>query len=283
MRNETVLNNIKGIPIRINVPRERFSTVGNVCSIHYHDELEFIVVLEGKFECTAYGKKYVAESGDVIFINSRVAHSTCALTPCRTGLIQLRESKWTETETDNIIRYSTRFRSQLSYPVVVFKEKEFFSVFTELFEEVSKMERSYEIFVKSAVYRIMGTMYRKGVLSDAERIYNTREVQKILPALHLVNSSYAEDLTLEQASEELGFDRSYFCRIFKLATGATFTEYLNFVRICKAEKLLQNSGSSILEISEAVGFSSVSYFNRIFKKYRNCSPRFYRTVVCSVM
>jgi AraC-like DNA-binding protein len=283
MFNEQIRSTVTKTPVYVGKYPTAITDAGDIVGIHYHDELEFIAILEGKFECTAYGKKYVAEAGDVIFINSRVAHYTCALTPCKTGLIQLRESKWTETETDNIIRYSTRFRSQLSYPVVVFKEKELFSVFTELFEEVNKMERSYEIFVKSAVYRIMGTMYRKGVLSDAERIYNTREVQKILPALHLVNSSYAENLTLEQASEELGFDRSYFCRIFKLATGATFTEYLNFVRICKAEKLLQNSGSSILEISEAVGFSSVSYFNRIFKKYRNCSPRFYRTVVCSVM
>ena len=74
----------------------------------------------------------------------------------------------------------------------------------------------------------------------------------------------------------LNFDPSYFCRIFKQATGATFTEYINFVRVCKAERMLARSDVSILDISEAVGFSSVSYFNRIFKKYKSCSPRFYR-------
>ena len=78
----------------------------------------------------------------------------------------------------------------------------------------------------------------------------------------------------------LNFDPSYFCRIFKSAIGATFTEYLNFVRVCKAEKMLSRTNNSILDISEAVGFSSVSYFNRVFKKYRNCSPRAYRTTEC---
>ena len=91
-----------------------------------------------------------------------------------------------------------------------------------------------------------------------------------------VNKNYSENVSLEEASSLLGFDTSYFCRIFKSATGATFTEYLNFVRICKAEKLLSQTKKSILEISEAVGFSSLSYFNRVFKRIRNSSPGNYR-------
>ena len=105
---------------------------------------------------------------------------------------------------------------------------------------------------------------------------NERDVQKILPVLSYVNTNYAEALKLSEVAAMLSFDESYFCRIFKNATGATFTEYLNFVRISKAEKLLKKTHQSILEISEAVGFSSVSYFNRIFKKYHLASPRAYR-------
>ena len=83
---------------------------------------------------------------------------------------------------------------------------------------------------------------------------------------------------LSEVSTLLGFNESYFCRIFKLATTTTFTEYLNFVRVCKAEKLLVTTQDSILDISLAVGIGSLSYFNRIFKKYHNCSPSFFRTV-----
>ena len=133
------------------------------------------------------------------------------------------------------------------------------------------------------VYRVLGTLYREEILSDAETLYNTKEVQKILPVLSYVNANFTDNLTLEDVSAKLGFDRSYFCRVFKLATGATFTEYLNYVRVCKAEHLLQHSDESIISISESVGFSSVSYFNRVFKKYRNCSPRAFRAVICYKM
>lgn len=59
--------------------------------------------------------------------------------------------------------------------------------------------------------------------------------------------------------------------------GNTFTEYLNFVRICKAEHMLR-SGSSISDAAYVVGFSSLSYFNRVFKKYKFCSPSDYKKI-----
>ena len=119
-------------------------------------------------------------------------------------------------------------------------------------------------------------LYRLGMLADADEMLAERDVQKILPVLSHINLNYYEDIKLSDASAMLNFDDSYFCRLFKSATGATFTEYLNFIRVCKAEKLLKKTKKSILEVSEAVGFSSLSYFNRIFKKYRHVSPRTYR-------
>ena len=283
MRNETVRANVTNTTVRAAAAPSYAEAVGHASSIHYHDELEFLPIYEGTFSCTVYDKEYIAHAGDVIFINSRVPHSTKRLTPVRNGLLQFRENDFNDNEVTKIIKYSMRFQSQVYYPIKIFSSKELFDVVDEILTESDEKNKSYEIFVKSGIYRILGFLYRDGILSDADRLYNTREVKKILPILSYINNNYSENITLEYASAQLGFDQSYFCRIFKIATGATFTEYLNFVRICKAEKLLARGHDSILNISEAVGFSSVSYFNRIFKKYRNCSPRVYRTVVCCNM
>lgn len=281
MVNETVRRNVTNTPVRAFIGKEIKYNVGEVSSIHYHDELEFLPVYEGEFYCTVYDKEYIAHKGDVIFINSRVPHSTRRKGPSRTGLLQFRESDFSDTEAMKLVKYSMRYQSQLYYPIKIFSMPELFSVVDDILKETDEKNKSYEIFVKSGILRILGILYREGILSDADRIYNTGEVKKILPILSYVNSNYSENITLEFASRQLGFDQSYFCRIFKSATGATFTEYLNFVRICKAENMLIKTHDSVLEISEAVGFSSVSYFNRVFKRYRNCSPRFYRTVVCA--
>ena len=281
MVNETVRGNVTNTTVRASAGTELNENIGLVSAMHYHDELELLPIYEGTFHCTVYDREYVAHAGDVIFINSRVPHSTSRSEPSRTGLLQFKESDFNDNEFTRIVKYSMRFQSQVYYPIKIFSSPELFSVVDDILRESEKKEKSYEIFVKSGIYRILGILYREGILSDADMIYNAGEVKKILPILSYINTNFSENITLEYASRQLGFDQSYFCRIFKTATGATFTEYLNFVRICKAEKMLVKGRDSILNISEAVGFSSVSYFNRIFKRYRNCSPRVYRTLVCA--
>jgi YesN/AraC family two-component response regulator len=232
---------------------------------------------------TVYDKQYFVKGGEAVFINSRVPHSTLMVEEGETGLLQFRERDFIDYELTKITKYSVRFQSQLSHPIVVFSDPEIFPLMRDMYREYREQDRSYEMYMKSYIYKLLGMLYRRGVLSDAETLYNRKEVQKILPVLSYVNANYADNLSLEEVSARLGFDHSYFCRVFKSATGATFTEYLNYVRVCKAEHMLQHSDDSIISISEAVGFSSVSYFNRVFKKYRNCSPRAFRAVICYKM
>ena len=283
MKNETVKGNVNGISVRLALPESRATSVGSFCGLHYHDEIELLTVERGMMLITVYDRQYFVRAGETAFINARVPHSTLMVEEGETGLLQFRERDFIDYELTKITKYSVRFQSQLSYPVAVFSDSEIFSLMQDMYHECREQDVSYEIYMKSYIYKLLGTLYRRGVLSDAETLYNKKEVQKILPVLSYVNANYAENLTLEEVSAKLGFDHSYFCRVFKSATGATFTEYLNYVRICKAEHMLHHSDDSIIAISEAVGFSSVSYFNRVFKKYRNCSPRAFRSVLCSKM
>jgi len=96
-----------------------------------------------------------------------------------------------------------------------------------------------------------------------------------LPVIEIIDSSYNETLNLENLSKILHLNKDYFCRLFKKTTGASVVEYINFVRICKAEELLK-SNMNITDIAHATGFSSLSYFNRIFNKYKGYSPTYFR-------
>ncbi len=274
MINQTIKSNIP--KTTVHASPLRISTGAGVFPPHRHDELELLLIYEGVYVCNVGGKDYVGEAGDVIFVNSGVPHSTRSLGDAQTGLLQFKQTNFLDPDIAKIIKYSVRLNNLSDEPVKILRSKDLFDTVKEIFDESESKGTAYEFYVKSGVYRIMGYLYREGILSDAEKLYSTKEMQKILPALAYINSSYAEDVTLEEASAKLSFDPSYFCRLFKSAVGATFTEYLNFVRICKAEKLLSETADSVIEISEAVGFSSVSYFNRVFKKFRGCTPRYYR-------
>ena len=254
------------------------SKIGRVSELHYHDELEFLNIQSGKLSCRVDGVDYFAEAGEIIFVNGGIPHETFSYDDStRYTLVQFRESQFVNTEIRKIIKYSVKFQSWEGAPVRILHSQELSDVLEKIVEECETKARAYEILVRSHILRIIGLLYRDNILYDGEEAFATDAVQKILPALTHINSNYQEDIRLEDMSSLLGFDRSYFCRIFKLATGATFTEYLNFVRICKAEKLLATTNETVLDISADVGFSSVSYFNRIFKKYKNSSPSKYRS------
>ncbi len=263
-----------------NVPIPR-----RISDVHYHDELEFLPVFSGRFLCRVDGVDYIARSGEIIFINAGVPHETHVIEEGTvTALVQFRESNYINLEIRKIIKYSIRLLNLESTPVRILNSKELFALFEEILVECEEKKNAYEIIVRSLILKVIGLLYRNNILSDGEQVFSTPAVQKILPAMTYINENYSENIDLSDISSMLGFDRSYFCRIFKIATGATFTEYLNFVRICKAEKKLSSTDESILDISSAVGFSSVSYFNRIFKKYKNCSPSVYReTKYCKNM
>ena len=68
----------------------------------------------------------------------------------------------------------------------------------------------------------------------------------------------------------------YFCKMFKKATGLTFTDYLARVRVEKVKNLLLNPHKRISEAAFEAGFQSLSQFNRVFRRIAGEAPTVYR-------
>lgn len=108
--------------------------------------------------------------------------------------------------------------------------------------------------------------------SDKKREY----IETFNEILDFIDNHYMEDLSLETVANAAGFSKYYFTRLFKQYTDTTFYDYLSLKRIRVAESLLSQPDLSVTEIALQSGFSSISTFNRIFKKLKNCSPTEYR-------
>lgn len=83
-------------------------------------------------------------------------------------------------------------------------------------------------------------------------------------------------ILLEDAANHLKISPAYLSRLFKKETGISFGEYVNKQKIEEASSLLLYTEYSDTEISNLLGFSSQSYFIKIFKKYKNTTPRKYK-------
>lgn len=98
----------------------------------------------------------------------------------------------------------------------------------------------------------------------------------ISPALEYIEKNYMQQFTIEYLAELCHWSPTHFRRVFHDIMGTSPLDYVNNTRILKSCILLRSTEHSILDISEMVGFHSVSSFNRYFAKLMQMSPREYR-------
>ena len=73
-------------------------------------------------------------------------------------------------------------------------------------------------------------------------------------------------------------NEKYFCRFFKEFTNITPIDYINRLRIENAAHSLLEAGFTVTEAALDNGFNDISYFSKIFKKYKGVSPKRYSKI-----
>jgi AraC-like DNA-binding protein/ligand-binding sensor protein len=87
---------------------------------------------------------------------------------------------------------------------------------------------------------------------------------------------HEDPVSLDEIAKAMHVSTFYFCKVFKKATGLTFTDYLGRIRIEKAKTLLLNQHLRVSEIAYMVGFQSLTHFNRVFRNLTGESPSHFR-------
>lgn len=91
------------------------------------------------------------------------------------------------------------------------------------------------------------------------------------------NIYYPEKLKVPIVAQHFGISEFYLGRYFKKHTNETMQQYIINYRIKLIETRLLYSDLRITEIAAELGFANESHMNKLFKKYRNVSPKEYRS------
>lgn len=105
--------------------------------------------------------------------------------------------------------------------------------------------------------------------------FHRKEQERLGKIYDFIHSHYTEQISIDQIAALANLGPEAFCRYFKRMTRLTFVEFLNRYRISQSKRLLRMD-KSISEVCYECGFESVSYFNRIFKKYNGEPPSVFR-------
>ena len=103
-----------------------------------------------------------------------------------------------------------------------------------------------------------------------------REMEQIKELSEFIKNSPEEPFTIKSLSKKSGLSPNKLQEGFKMIHNRTVNDYITHMRVLKAELLIRTSDLNISEIVYCIGFTSRSYFSKIFKQKFNCSPKEYK-------
>ena len=103
-----------------------------------------------------------------------------------------------------------------------------------------------------------------------------KEMEEIKKLSDLIKENPEEQFTIKSLSKKSGLSPNKLQEGFKMIHDRTVNDFITHMRILKAEILIKNSDLNISEIVYCIGFTSRSYFSKIFKQKFNCSPKEYK-------
>ena len=125
------------------------------------------------------------------------------------------------------------------------------------------------------LFRELSTLQEE-LMAEALEARQGETSRPIRQAKQYVHKHYAENITLEEVCEHVGFSVAYFSALFKKETGEGFAKYLTRVRMEEAKNLLRDTGLSVAEICEKVGYNDRKHFTHTFHKITGVNPAEYR-------
>ena len=242
--------------------------------LHDHKFYEVFYILEGSIEHMVNGRKETLNTGDIVFLRPFDSH------------IFLRDSGNICMHRDIMIM-AAQFEQACNYIDSTLLSRFLYAnapikltlTLTQInyFEEIlNNFTNTSPINVQSKISKARGiacvlitTLYQN------ENNYRQFPawLNRLLAKMNMVDNF---SKGLPHILQQFDYDYPYMCRTFKKYMGMTMTDYLNLNRLNYAGLLLQTSNMSILSIANAVGFNTISNFNKKFKILYKTTPKNFR-------
>ena len=249
------------------------------CGWHYHKEVEFLLIHQGELSVQLSEEVLELRAGDVAMFGSKEPHATrqTSTESLRYIVLQFDLHKHLDQSTITNMKHFSEVIRPLSKLNYIFREKEaarrqIFQLISEIHEEMMQKITGYELAVSAKMKHILLILLRN---DDQKQLHYHDDplLDRIVPALEYIDRHLTDKIKIEDMTRLVNMSYYYFVKIFKKALGMSFTDYVNFKRIKRAEQLLLTEDLSIMEVADQVGIANLGHFYEMFKRINNCSPK----------
>ncbi|MBQ9334148.1 MAG: helix-turn-helix transcriptional regulator [Lachnospiraceae bacterium] len=251
--------------------------------VHWHNAFEIILPVENHYDVNVENESFHLEPGEILLIPAGKSHSITAPDSGRRYILLFGTGSMTRIRGYSGILpllNSTMFISANATPEI------YNDVYTRITLMISDYFNENDFFEFSIYSNLMSllvllarfSLSRSNDNQTTSNITKKKHFNRFKHVFEYIDLHYADNLTLESVAEYSGFSKYYFSRLFKEYCGYNFYDYLVIRRIKTAELLLTQPKYTITEVALQSGFSSISTFNRTFKKLKGCTPGDYKAM-----
>ena len=263
-------------------------TPGQTAPLHAQDFIELAYVVKGELRQNILGKDITFREGELCLIDKNCAHqdylldsSSVIIFLCirNDGLSEIMNANITTQKIISFLQDALMEQKDLSQYIHfrptgnASNEMElcFSSLITELFEE--KVGNKFIIKgLLMRIFRLLSTEYDFQLSKQQRKDMNWAVFEEIC---HYIETNY-KTVTIQELTKVFHFQEDYFNRLIKKRVGKTYCEFLQDIRLMKAEQLLSQSDMTISQISEEIGYRNKGYFYKLFVEKHGITPAEYR-------
>lgn len=255
----------------------------SVFETHWHTALEIIMPQINYYDVTAKGIPFHLMPGDILVIPPGEMHRLTAPESGRRFIYLFDPSALMK------LKGFAGIQSILSAPLLITGDTHP-KIYEEMQQILNQMQQVYferEEYAELSIYSLLLNFMVKLGFDHFDsrnpfpnvRLNKQKEyIQKFNDLLDYIDQHYMEDLVLEELADMIGFSKFHFSRLFRQYTNFSFNDYVNYRRLKVAEELLAKPELTVTDVALQAGFPSISTFNRLFRKSKNCTPSEYRAM-----
>ena len=247
--------------------------------IHWHEDFQFIYVIDGKIKFLTLNKRIEVSASQGIFINKNILHQVKEFTSCHYKSFVFPDYflKFYFGSPAGVFVDSISENEDLEFYHFT-GQNEWENTVLNLLQKLTEMEEKKTEFYPYEILLILSSLwltFRKNILLPPQQQENIVSI-RMQKFLNYIANHYAEDISLESLAKSGNVGKSECLLCFKASLQTTPYKYLMEYRLSKAADLLKTTDLPIGVISENVGFHQVSHFGKCFKEKTGYSPKDYR-------
>ncbi len=254
---------------------------------HWHDEFEFLLVLQGEIDCKILHKNGTAlskiiQKGSGVFFNSKSPHSMRASLPCTKSKTLSFSKDFLGPLPSAVMKKNTRIPlSQLPIPGIFLTPssdsgQKILNKLAHLYKTDPQMP-SYELYcVENICYilrHLLIIISNKNYSNDPKP--EIKEI-RLWTMISFIHENFSQPINAADISLSANISKSECFRCFNMIINQTPIEYLNNYRLAKAASSLIETNKTIAMIAYECGFQNASYFGNMFKNKFQLTPGEYR-------